>query len=47
MDIGQGHVHIGRNQSSSQNVELLVTYFDVPPGGAFRIDAVDPGNCSF
>ena len=47
MDIGQGHVHIGRNQSASQNVELLVTYFDVPPGSPFRIDAADPGNCTF
>ena len=35
--IDQGSdVHIGRNESQSQNVELWVTYFDVPPGGAFR-----------
>lgn len=45
VDSGQGHVHIGRNLSQSQNLELVATYFDVPPGGAFRIDAADPGNC--
>ena len=47
VDSGQGHVHIARNLSQSQNVELWVTYFDVPPGQPFRIDAPDPGNCSF
>lgn len=47
IDSGQGHVHIGRNLSPSQNVELWVTYFDVPPGSPFRIDAPNPGNCSF
>ena len=45
VDSGQGHVHIARNLSQSQNLELVATYFDVPPGGAFRIDAADPGNC--
>ena len=47
IDSGQGHVHIAKNLSTTQNVELWATYFDVPPGGAFRIDALDPGNCSF
>jgi quercetin dioxygenase-like cupin family protein len=47
IDSGQGHVHIARNESQSQNLELWATYFDVPPGGAFRIDAPNPGNCSF
>jgi quercetin dioxygenase-like cupin family protein len=47
IDSGQGHVHIGRNLSLSQNAELWVTYFDVPPGGPFRLDAAAPGNCSF
>ena len=46
IDPGQGHVHIGR-ASQTQNTILWVTYFDVPPGGAFRIDAADPGNCVF
>lgn len=45
IDRGQGHVHIARNLSQDQNLELWVTYFDVPPGGLFRIDAADPGNC--
>jgi quercetin dioxygenase-like cupin family protein len=47
IDRGQGHVHIARNLSLGQNLELWVTYFDVPPGGPFRIDAADPGNCGF
>ncbi|HLO01332.1 MAG TPA: hypothetical protein VK208_22930 [Pyrinomonadaceae bacterium] len=47
VDSGQGHVHIARNESQSQNLELWATYFDVPAGGAFRIDAPNPGNCSF
>lgn len=46
IDSGQGHVHIARNEGS-ENLELWATYFDVPPGGAFRIDAPNPGNCSF
>ena len=50
VDSGQGHVHIARNEGSVP-LELFVTYFDVTPGvpppGAFRIDAPDPGNCSF
>jgi quercetin dioxygenase-like cupin family protein len=37
VDSGQGHVHIARNLSQTQNTEVLVTYFDVPVGGAFRI----------
>ena len=46
IDSGQGHVHIARNEGNV-NLELWVTYFDVPPGGTFRIDAPDPGVCSF
>ena len=46
IDHGQGHVHLGRN-TGAVNTELWVTYFDVPPGGAFRIDADDPGICAF
>lgn len=50
VDSGQGHVHIARNEGSVP-LELYVTYFDVTPGvpapGAFRIDAPNPGNCSF
>jgi quercetin dioxygenase-like cupin family protein len=47
IDRGQGHVHIGRNESPSENLELWSTYLDVPPGEAFRIDAPNPGNCGF
>ena len=46
VDSGQGHVHIARNEGAA-NLELWATYFDVPPGGAFRIDAASPGNCPF
>jgi quercetin dioxygenase-like cupin family protein len=46
IDSGQGHVHIARNEGAT-NLELWATYFDVPPGGAFRIDAPNPGNCPF
>ena len=47
IDSGQGHVHMARNLSLSENTELWVTYFDVPPGGPFRIDAPNPANCAF
>jgi quercetin dioxygenase-like cupin family protein len=47
IDSGQGHVHVARNLSSSQNTELWATYFDVPPGGAFRLDAAAPGTVHF
>lgn len=47
VDSGQGHVHIARNLDQTQNLTLWATYFDVPPGGAFRINANDPGTCSF
>lgn len=46
IDSGQGHVHIARNEGAA-NLELWATYFDVPLGGAFRIDSPNPGNCSF
>jgi quercetin dioxygenase-like cupin family protein len=50
IDHGQGHVHIGRNESTTENVDLWATYFDVPPpppANNFRIDAPAPGNCPF
>ena len=46
IDSGQGHVHIARNEGSV-NLELWATYFDVPVGGAFRINADSTGNCGF
>jgi quercetin dioxygenase-like cupin family protein len=45
IDSGQGHVHIARNEGS-ENLELWATYFDVPPGQPFRLDAPNPGNCA-
>jgi quercetin dioxygenase-like cupin family protein len=46
VDSGQGHVHIARNEGS-ENLVLLATYFDVPVGQHFRIDAPNPGTCAF
>ncbi len=43
-DSGQGYVHIARNEGNT-NLELWATYFDVPVGGAFRIDAPNPRGC--
>lgn len=45
VDSGQGHVHLGANLSTTDNAEVWVTYFDVPPGGSVRIDQPDPGAC--
>ncbi len=44
VDEGQGHVHLGLNQSSTVNAVVFVTYFDVGAAGQ-RIDAPDPGGC--
>ena len=41
-----GQVHIARNEGST-TVTLVVTFLDVPVGGAFRLDAPRPGNCPF
>lgn len=46
VDSGQGHVHIARNEGSVP-LELFATYFDVPVGGSFRINADSTGNCGF
>ena len=47
VDSGQGHVHIARNLSTTENLTLWATYFDVPVGGAFRLDKTYTGNCTF
>jgi hypothetical protein len=47
IDNFKDHVHIARNESAAENLELWAVYMDVPPGGAFRLDAPRPGNCSF
>jgi quercetin dioxygenase-like cupin family protein len=47
IDNFEHHVHTARNESASENLELWAVYMDVPPGGAFRLDAAAPGNCAF
>jgi len=37
-------IHVGRNETGS-DVQLGVVYFDVPIGGAFRIDQPQPAGC--
>lgn len=44
--VAPGDVHILRNEGGS-SAALVVTFLDVPVGGAFRIDAPRPGNCPF
>jgi len=39
-------VHIARNEGTVP-VIAVVTFLDVPIGGAFRLDAPNPGNCPF
>jgi quercetin dioxygenase-like cupin family protein len=47
VDPGYGHVHIARNEGSTPT-EVVVTYLDVPfGGGSIRIDAPDPGTCTW
>jgi quercetin dioxygenase-like cupin family protein len=47
VDTGFGHVHIGRNEGSS-NLELYVVFLlPAPAGQPFRIDAPKPATCSF
>jgi quercetin dioxygenase-like cupin family protein len=45
VDVGRGNVHIGRNASSTEPLELHVTYFDIPAGESPRIDADEPTLC--
>jgi quercetin dioxygenase-like cupin family protein len=47
LDPGRGHVHLGRNESTTTPLEIVVTYLDVQVGGGVRQDADNPGNCSF
>jgi len=44
LDLGE-HAHIARNESGAV-AQTIVTYF-APPGAALKIDADNPGNCSF
>ena len=45
IDKGQGHVHIARNEGSTDLV-LYATYL-LPVGAALRTDEPAPGNCAF
>jgi quercetin dioxygenase-like cupin family protein len=47
LDPGYGHAHLGRNESTTTELSIVVTYLDVPIGGTVRLDVDDPGNCSF
>ncbi len=44
IDSGRGHVHIARNEGSVP-LEFYAVYTGLAVGGAFRIDAPDPGSC--
>ena len=45
VDPGQGNVHIAINEGST-GVQLLATYFDVPPGAGPAIPHPNPGHCA-
>lgn len=45
IDQGQGHVHIARNEGSTDLV-LYATYL-LPVGAGLRTDELAPGNCAF
>jgi uncharacterized RmlC-like cupin family protein len=47
LDPGYGHAHLGRNESTTTPLDIVVTYLDVPLGASVRQDADDPGNCPF
>ena len=45
---GPGEVHIGRNESTTTPLDVIVTNFNVAAGtGATRIDEPNPGVCHF
>lgn len=45
VDPGQGNVHNARNLGAD-GVQLLATYFDVPPGAGPAIPHANPGTCT-
>jgi quercetin dioxygenase-like cupin family protein len=45
VDPGQGNVHNARNEGSV-GIQLLATYFDVPPGAGPAIPGTNPGTCT-
>jgi hypothetical protein len=44
VDQGDGHVHLVRNPSATDNLELIAFQI-IPEGAQRRIDAADPGFC--
>jgi hypothetical protein len=46
VDPGFGHVHIARNEGIVE-AGVYAADLNVPPGGLYRIDAPNPGNCAF
>jgi len=42
-----GDIHVVRNEDATTTAVLVVTFTEVPVGGAFRLDAARPGNCPF
>jgi quercetin dioxygenase-like cupin family protein len=42
-----GDIHMVRNEDATTTAVLVVTFTDVPVGGAYRLDAARPGNCPF
>ena len=46
IDLGYGHVHIARNETTSP-AQFIAVFFDVPIAGVATLDAAAPGNCSF
>lgn len=42
-----GDIHFVRNEDATITAVAVVTFTDVPVGGAFRLDAARPGNCPF
>jgi quercetin dioxygenase-like cupin family protein len=45
IDIGDGHVHLLRNEGDEVLITVAVQF--LPAGADRRIDAPDPGNCDF
>ena len=46
VDPGNGHVHIVRNESTTDVAQAVAVQL-IPAGQPRRIDAPDPGNCHF
>ena len=45
VDIGGGDVHLIRNETGAEAKTMAIQF--VPAGATRRVDAADPGHCSF